>query len=260
MDSGKTYNNRKQKMADKEARFASEYLIDFNGVEAMFRAGYGGKSRKGAAVEASRMLDRPNVQNLLKAAIADQRTRTEVIADDVLQTIKDVADADPNALVEMRRGCCRYCHGQGGYYQYTKQEWIRVQEEYTASKNAYDLRKGDKAPEFPPLDIKGGIGFNPNTKPNADCTECFGEGEVRSFINDTRLLTPQARKLFGGIKETANGIELRVNSQDGARKLLAEHAGLLVKRIGNADGSNLAIPTNPAPMNVTFVAAAKKAS
>lgn len=241
--------------SEQRKKFAAEYLIDFNGKQAAIRAGF---SKRSAAQIGYKLLNRDDVQKILREGIKSHLSRTEILADEVLKTIKDVADADPNALVEMRRGCCRYCHGDGGDYQHTKQEWARKLEDWEKAKATYDLRApSDKVGFFPPLDVKGGIGFNPNQKPNPACTECFGEGEVRSFINDSRELTPAARKLFAGVKETANGIELKVNSQDGARKMLAEHAGLLVRRLGNADGSNLPIPSNPAPMHVKFKSAVK---
>ena len=246
--------NRKQKNDAMQALFAREYLIDFNGKQAAIRAGY---SAHTAAAQASRLLSRDNVQKILQEGIKRRNENADLTADHAVGMVRAVAEADPNALVEMRRGCCRYCHGQGGQYQYTAQEWRRTQEEYQAARDAYDKRATDKAPPFPPLDVKGGIGFNPNTAPAENCTECFGEGEVRTFINDTRNLTPEQRRLFGGVKETANGIQLIVNSQDKARELLMRHTGALIDRIGNPDGTPFANP-NPAPMIVRFVSPGKK--
>lgn len=249
----------REKVAHMHALFAKEYLIDFNAKQAAIRAGYSARS---AAQIGSRLLTHDNVKKFLQIGLKARKENLDLTADHAVGLVRAVAEADPNALVEMRRGCCRYCHGQGGNYQYTKQEWQREQDTYAAKKEKYDtamlgmdakLREGLA---YPPLDIKGGIGFNPNIAPNKECTECFGEGEVRSFINDTRTLTPEQRRLFGGVKETANGIQLIVNSQDKARELLMRHTGALIDRIGNPDGTPLGNAT-PAPMITNFVTVKK---
>lgn len=243
---------RAQRTAAQQAQFALEYLKDFNGKQAAIRAGYTAHS---AAQTASRLLTLNNVQKILTDAIAARQARTADEGDEALGMVKAVAEADPNALVEMRRGCCRFCHGQGGQYQFTREEWRRIQEQDEADKAAWLRGAGSKpgAEPWPPLNVKGGIGFNPNNKPNPECTECWGEGEVRTFIKDTRDLTEAERRLFAGIKETQHGIELKVNSQDKARELLMRHHGLLVDRVGNPDGSPFNGQMTPAPMVVTFV-------
>lgn len=47
----------------KQAAFVREYLIDFNACAAAIRAGY---ARRGAAVHASRLLTKPNIQTAIK--------------------------------------------------------------------------------------------------------------------------------------------------------------------------------------------------
>ncbi len=242
---------RAQITAENHRLFALEYLKDFNGKQAAIRAGY---SERSAAQQASRLLTHDNVQKILQAAIEARQARAADEGDKALDMVQAVAEADPNALVEMRRGCCRFCHGQGGQYQFTREEQRQAMEKHEAAQVKYDAaRQGTNLESYPPFDIKGGTGFNPNLPPNAECTECFGEGQVRTFIKDTRELTPAERRLFAGIKETQHGIELKVNSQDKARELLMRHHGLLNDKlgVGNPDGTPFA-GSAPATMIVTF--------
>jgi len=252
MSEGQSQLTRAQITAQAHTRFVLEYLKDFNGKQAAIRCGY---SERSAAQYASRLLTKDNIQKLLTAAIEARNARIATEGDEVLEMVEAVAEADPNALVEMRRGCCRFCHGENGEYQHTKQEWKAIAEQYEADRAVYLKGAGSKpgAEAFPPLDVKGGIGFNPNLEPNKDCSECWGEGEVRTFIKDTRTLTPAERRLFGGIKETQHGVEIKTNSQDKARELLMRHHGLLNDKLGlgNPDGSNF--NSAPAAMIVRFV-------
>jgi phage terminase small subunit len=231
--------HNKQTSEAMQKQFALEYLIDFNGTQAAIRAGYSAKA----------------AGPILTAAIAARQARAEDSGDEALDMVKAVAEADPNALVEMRRGCCRFCHGQGGQYQFTREEQREAMEKHEKARDKYDLaRAGTNLEPYPPFDIKGGIGFNPNSKPNPECTECWGEGVVRTFIKDTRELSAAERRLFAGIKETQHGIELKVNSQDKARELMMRHHGLLNDKLGlgNPDGSAFA-GGSPAPMIVQFI-------
>lgn len=241
---------RKQITEQNHRLFALEYLKDFNGRQAAIRAGF---SERSAAQIASRLLTKDNIQKYITSAVEARARDLGDESDKALEMVQAVAEADPNALVEMRRGCCRFCHGHNGDYQFTRQELQKDQDAHAKAKEKYDAARRDTSlPDFPPFDMKGGVGFTPNKDPNPECTECFGEGEIRTFINDTRKLTPAQRRLFAGVKETQHGIELKVNSQDKARELMMRHHGLLVDRIGNPDGTPFAGGT-PAVMNVRFV-------
>lgn len=251
MSNGQKKPSRAQRTAIQQAQFALEYLKDFNGKQAAIRAGYTAHS---AAQTASRLLTLDNVQKILTDAIADRQARAADEGDEALDMVKAVAEADPNALVEMRRGCCRFCHGHNGDYQFTRNEMQEAQDKH---QQRYDKASERDKDAIGPFNMKGGIGFNPNKLPNPECAECWGEGTVRTFIKDTRELTPAERRLFAGIKETQHGVELKVNSQDKARELMMRHHGLLVDRIGNPDGTPFAGST-PAVMNVSFKTVVKK--
>jgi phage terminase small subunit len=54
-----------------ESRFVPEYLVDGNGTQAAYRAGYTG-TQQGVATQASRLLRRPNVAHAIQVAEAER--------------------------------------------------------------------------------------------------------------------------------------------------------------------------------------------
>lgn len=52
----------KKKLTNKQQKFCKEYLKDFNGQEAYFRAGYSVKSKKAAKTNASKLLTNANLK------------------------------------------------------------------------------------------------------------------------------------------------------------------------------------------------------
>ena len=80
-----------KKLTEKQLRFCQEYLIDFNGTQAAIRAGI---PKKGAAVQASRLLRNVKVQKKLREFIKQQEIRTGIDADKVIQEAARIALAD----------------------------------------------------------------------------------------------------------------------------------------------------------------------
>lgn len=79
-------------LTPREARFCSEYLIDYNGSQAAIRAGY---SAKGSNVSASKMLARPNICAEVERQKALQVARTGISADIVLRELAKIATSNP---------------------------------------------------------------------------------------------------------------------------------------------------------------------
>lgn len=208
--------------------FAVEYVIDFNGAKAAVRAGYNPAT---ARFEACRMLALPEVQEKVDAAVAARMKRTELTADDVLNRIRAIATADANSLIEMRRTCCRHCYGKDHRYQRTPRELENHRRDFEAK---IDKQCDDAAlaaelkSEF---DDEGGIGWDPRKEPVDNCPECFGQGVAEPFIKDTRELTPEAKMLYRGVKVTKDGLQVLTADQDAMLRLLAEHAGLLRRKV-----------------------------
>lgn len=210
-------------MTPKQAAFVQEYLVDLCGTKAAIRAGYAERSAKKIAHE---LLQKPEIQQQLQAAMAARAARVELEADDVLRDLVTIAQADPRELVEFRRTCCRYCWGKGNRYQRTAGEMERDRESHHALIAA---AKAKRKPGPGPFDPKGGIGYHAKRDPSPSCGECFGDGIGRTHLHDTRHVSPAAARLYAGVKESKEGLEVRLRDQDGALVNLGRHLGLFTK-------------------------------
>lgn len=219
---------KRSKTSDRIELFVAEYLVDLNGRQAAIRAGY---SPDSARFTASELLARKDVQEKVAAAKAERLQRAQLTADEVLERIRDIAEADPNELIELRRICCRYCYGKGHRYQRTPAELERERKEFEAKIDAAEsdaLKAAELKDEF---DEEGGIGWDPRREPNENCPECFGEGQIKPYPKDSRDLSPAARRLYAGVKETQHGLEIKMRDQDGMLRLLADHTGLIKRKV-----------------------------
>lgn len=200
------------------ALFCDHYLTHYNATQAIWDAGYKAANRNVAAVDAHKMMQKPGVRQYIAAKMKAMFGRLEEEQDKLLQTFTFAAYADPNELVEHRIDCCRFCYGDGNNYQFTPQEFQRHEEQHDRAVAEAKV-SGEPEPEFDP---KGGVGYNPNLSPNEDCPECFGRGRPETVIKDTRFLSPAALTLYAGMKESKDGIEIKLNSQEKARETLAK--------------------------------------
>lgn len=125
---------------------------------------------------------------------------------------------DPAEITRWVRGACRHCYGEGNDYQWRAHEFMRAVREA-------EITKG------PLPDIGGGFGYNSTLSPFDDCPECHGKGEGRSDFSDTRDLSPSARAAFEGVKQTANGIEIKMADKGDAAKQFAKLSGLDVIQV-----------------------------
>lgn len=200
----------------RQAAFVREYLVDLNGADAVRRAGY---SHVGAKAEASRLLARPNIAAAIAAAMAERAQRVSISADAVLTRLWAIATADPNELSQLRRVCCRHCHGIGHAYQW------RDAAEFA---RAAALAKRRRQPE---PDDAGGYGYQPKAPPHPGCPECNGDGEADVHLADTRGLTGAARALYAGAKATRDGLEVKMHDQMRALELVGKHLGLFRDKV-----------------------------
>lgn len=201
-------------MEPKQARFVIEYCVDQNGTQAALRAGYAENS---AQEQASRLLSK----DMIKAAIAERMEEISVAASitpqKVLKLWWQIASADPNDIMQVRRVNCRHCYGNDHKYQWTRGEYE------TAVNTAINL--GKEAP-----DGMGGFGFDINAEANPDCPECGGRGDELIHVNDTRRLKGPARRLYGGVQKTKDGIKVITRDQDKALENIAKYIGMMVER------------------------------
>ncbi|CAN5296826.1 hypothetical protein BH10PSE16_BH10PSE16_00980 [soil metagenome] len=204
-------------LTPKEERFVEEYLIDLNGTQAYKRV-CPEVSDASAAVQASRLLIKPNVSVAVEKAKAERAARTGINADRALAEVWAVATADPRELVQVKVGCCRFCHGEGHQRQRTVGEMNRDREKHAV--------KSSKAKDPIDFDEEGGIGFNPLLPPHPECPECCGDGHARVVLMDSRNLSPQAAALYAGAKQGKHGVELLMQSKAEAQSKVFEHLGL----------------------------------
>lgn len=217
------------KLTAKQALFVTEYLVDLNATQAAIRSGYSAKTARSVGAE---NLTKPAVASAIAAAQTKRSEKVEITSAQVLERWWSIATADPNELIEYRRGCCRYCWGKDFRWQETPSEKAE-----RAVKFAAEVKAARKAGEdvkelgdFGDLPLLGGLGWDPRRSPNADCPECVGEGQERAFPKDTRDLSPAARALYAGVKVTKEGIEIKMQSQEGALAKVAQHLGMLKER------------------------------
>ncbi|MFG0381089.1 terminase small subunit [Pseudomonas sp. zbq_18] len=207
-----------------QARFVDEYLTDLNATQAAIRAGY---SEKTAAEIGYENLRKPQIVAAIAEARARQQERTEITADRVLREAWHQLTADARELSAVHYNCCRYCHGLGGKYQ-----WRDPEEFADATLRIEALNEERRAEHRPQVALPtddGGFGFDRRARPNPECANCYGDGQIDVRIGDTRSLSPAALALYAGVKQTKFGIEVLTHSKDAAMEKLFKHLGLYEK-------------------------------
>lgn len=243
-----------QELTAREAAFVAEYLVDLNGAAAARRAGYSARTARAIAAE---NLTKPHIQAAIKAAMEARAERVEVSADKVLGELWAIATADPNELMQFRRGCCRYCYGKGHRFQRTVAEQERARrswQEDLAEKQAKAEAEGSDAPVSLPFDELGGTGWDPRRRPLDECPECFGEGQGEAFVTDTRNLGFGARRLYAGMKVTKDGVEIRTHDKIGALLNVGKHLGMFKDRVEHSGPDGGPIELDDAAMAAKLAA------
>lgn len=206
------------KLTTNEQRFALRYVESGGDLKDAYTTAYSTAKLSAAQImrAAIRTFAKPAVKNYIR------ELRTDISASslfDVQQMVNDlvmVITANPSEIIGWRVGCCRYCYGRDHRYQ-----WRDEMELAEAQAAAIDGR----ASQLP--DALGGLGFDFTLQPNPRCTHCRGEGVGRVSLADTSTLSPQARRLYQGVKIGNKGqIEVKLRSQDEALKMLMRIYGV----------------------------------
>lgn len=206
-------------LTQKQENFCFEYIANGGNMSEAYRAAYNpapSTSIHTISKEASKVFSRPKVKRRIHTLLSETEVNQRATIKSIIQDWIDMASADTNELVSAQRNCCRYCHGIDGEYQWADGD------EYA---DAVELAKAKAQvsggePEYP--SDKGGYGFDFTKDPNPDCKKCRGEGILRHVVQDTRKLSPQAKKLYKGSKVNRQGnIEILMHDPQEARKCLA---------------------------------------
>jgi len=215
-------------LTPRQSRFVDEYLKDLSATQAAIRAGY---SKKTAGRTGHENLKKPEIAREIQARMNDRAKRTHITAEKVLERWWEIATADPAEITQVRRGCCRHCHGEDHQFQW---------------KNEEEFARAMASAEFgkEPSDA-GGYGFRDFNLPHPGCPECGGEGVPRVYAEDTRNLAGSAKLLFAGVKQTKDGLEVKMHDQAKALENVARHLGMFTDRVDHvsSDGSMAPKPT-----------------
>ena len=197
----------------KQQRFVDEYLKDLNATQAAIRAGY---SKKTANVIAAQNLSKLNIQSVIAHRMAARGQKAAITQEMVLERLWMIATANPNELIEHRRGCCRNCFGIDHQYQWKDEE---------------ELLKA-VSDEADPEDVSedGGFGFDPTIRPHPKCPKCRGEGFGSVHAHDSRDVSAAALALYAGVKQTKEGFEIKMHDQLAALDKVAKHLGMFTDK------------------------------
>lgn len=196
------------KLAPMMQLFALEYIIDFNGKEAAIRAGY---KPNYAGQQAHRLLNDERVLSAITDAIAERKKRLFITQDQVVTMWWQIANADYNELSSVRRVACGYCYGDN-----------------------ITMDDDDDAREI-----------DPSREPNPDCGICRGEGSPHVHIADTSKLSPSAKLLYQGAKETKFGIEVMTADRMKALDNVARHLGMFKDTVNHVSEDGSMSPPQP---------------
>ena len=165
----------------------------------------------------------------LDEKIQERLEVAELSVDWVLRQWKQIAEADPNELIWNQLECCRYCYGLSHEYQWTKFEFAHAVEAAAVHRCSPAKCEAPCVKALPPS-AAGGFGYTPHKQPVSDCPVCHGRGLERVCIADTRRLKGSARRLYAGVKQTKNGIEVIMRDQDAALQNISKYFGMLLER------------------------------
>jgi len=199
-------------LTPKQRRFVNEYCVDENATQAAIRAGY---SENGAGQQGHLLLKIIEIQEAIAERMEELAVAAGITPEWVVGQWAKIAQADPNDIVQVRRTCCRHCHGYGHQYQWTEAEYSAAVDKAVES--------GKPAP-----DGMGGFGFDPNAAPHADCPKCGGDGVARVYVADTRKL--KRHPLYAGAEQTRNGIKVNMRDKDAALFNLSRYLGMQIDR------------------------------
>jgi hypothetical protein len=232
----------KQMLTPKEEGFCQSYILEGKNKADAYRANYDTSRMKEQTIwtECVKLSRVPKVaariDELAKSWEDALQGKISMTVTKLLETYISLSFADPNELISVKVGCCRYCHGVGGGFQWREREYLK------------ELVKWEKAPsrhEMP--DIAGGFGFRMGTPPNQDCEECQGDGVERVVPMDTTKLSPGAKLLYRGAQRTKEGIKILFADKDKALDQIGRMLGAFDDKLRvNLDGKiqNLQLTTD----------------
>lgn len=180
-------------------------------------------------VEASRVAARPHVRarvaKLMEAAAAE----TVANKAQLIKFLWDRIHADRREIINHVRRCCRCCYGINHQWQWTDENEFAM-----AVARAIDAGGAGVLPSH-----EGGFGFDPHREPEVTCTseQCMGDGHGKTVIADTTKLEGAAALIYEGVKETAQGIEIKLADRSADIQQLSKLLGWSVDKVEGSLGA-----------------------
>lgn len=150
----------------------------------------------------------------------------------LIQFLWDRIMADRRDVINHVRRCCRHCWG-GDMHHY---QWKDEMEYATTLAQVLDfngvLPTDDPRRKQLPTD-EGGYNFDPHREPNPTCDseQCMGDGFGKTVIADTTQLSGGAALIFEGVKETTQGIEIKLADRNADMAQLAKLLGWSIDKV-----------------------------
>lgn len=174
------------------------------------------------APKASRLAATGNVRARVQELMATAASANEADVKLVLGRYLAILKADPRDLVEVRVAPCRFCYGTTNRWQFTDGELEDARDRHEEKRQA---RLDSDQPDIGEFNEKGGGGYTVLKAPNPECPSCGGDGTHRIVLKDSRSYSPGAAALFGGAKQSKDGIEVRTVDRTDALAHVAKHVG-----------------------------------
>lgn len=227
-------------LTPRRERFAQEVASGKHATDA-YRAAFSTSNMSNGTVwsQASIIYKDPKVSARIKELQIKTADKVLVTVQMILQDCVDVLTADPSELITYRRLNCRHCHGMGHAFR-----WRDDEEFWNALAVASDKQERAR-PTDPPVKLptdEGGYGFRRLAPPAPDCPACEGEGLEEARIADIRTLSGPARRLYAGVKQTKDGVQVLMRDKDAARAMLAKYLGMTPDKVQHSGPGGGAIP------------------
>lgn len=186
---------------------------------------------------ASELAAQPHVRAMVAKLMEAAASATVANKAQLIKFLWDRIHADRREVINYVRRCCRCCHGINHQHQ-----WVD-EDEFTVALDAWtkNVDPVDGSSEEPMPSAEGGYGFDPHREPEVTCTskDCMGDGHGKTVIADTTKLEGAAALIYEGVKETSQGIEIKLADRNTD---IAQLAKLLGWSIDKVEGS---LNTNP---------------
>ena len=214
------------KLTEKQEKFAQAVGIEGLSQSDAYRRSYAvdGMAEKTVHTSAYKLSIVPHVA----ARIAELRSQTAANAvgpatfdvAKLFETYLEIHNADPNDLIGIKVGACRFCYGEGHLFQWREREYLEAVEKWERSGG---VDRAGRPVAMP--DPAGGFGYKHFLPPHPDCPECGGEGVERVVPRDSEKLSKGARLLYRGAQQTKDGIKVMMADKDKALEQIGRILG-----------------------------------